>query len=177
MTSNHRPQTGAIAALRRRTILPGLLAVSAFAVTALPAHGESGGRSPVPAKRTYFVTIVGLGDGPFDQQADCIRFKRKRFCTLDGAVCGRWTPRDEEGQTPRRTVFDFDVEVFNDEGLPVQVDGCGTAEDRGPRSAIGAVGRATVQEESINFSFSGREARTQRCLELVAEWEARQGAG
>lgn len=142
----------------------------AAVLLAVAPVGLAAAKDAAPADRTYFVVIVGLGDGgPYDVEAGCLTFDGSEFCTDGDETCLAWSRTQGGLQVRKQSGFSFHVDMEED-GVLVQINGQGRVDDRGKKSALSAVGRGRVGDQMVNFSFAGREVRASRCPELVEDF-------
>ena len=158
--------------------MPGRLMVAALVgilVLSLAATAEA--REPFPEGRVYFTLFEGLGDTPYEVSADCLEVGASELCLDDETVCLEWNRTEGGVQTRRQISFEFRAE-FEQDGMLLELDGQGRADDRGARSSIAAVARLRAPElgAKINFSLSGRETSAAECRDLVEEFQAALGA-
>jgi len=140
-------------------------------LTLSPAYSAVA-KDAVPAERTYFIVIMGLGDnGPYDVEAGCLTFDGSEFCTEDGETCLAWDRTQGGLQVRKQSGLSFTADLEED-GMLLQINGQGRVDDRGKKSALSAVGRAQVGEQIVNFSLAGREVRASRCLDLISDFVA-----
>lgn len=129
-------------------------------------------KDAVPADRTYFVVVMGLGDdGPYDVEATCLKFDGSEFCDVYGETCLEWDRTQGGKQVRKQSGFSFAVDI-EDNGMLVQINGQGRVDDRGKKSALSAVGRGQVGDQMVNFSIAGREVRASRCPNLIRDYAA-----
>ena len=169
---------------RNRAINMTLAAATLLVIAALAAPQPTTAAEP-PTNRTYFIVALGVATDVFEAyQIDvgCLRFTRDELCDT-GDDCGAWWYIEDESRTPRQWAAGFEFELIDDEtGLPVDVEGRGRIDGRGPKSSFAAVatGVETTSGETINFAIAGRAVGPQKCRRLVNEYEedleqARQG--
>lgn len=155
-----------------------LLIVALLGVIALPQMTAAAAARPsVPEGRVYFTTFEGLGDTPYEVAVDCLEVSATEICLDSETVCLEWTRTEGGAQTRRQTSFEFRAE-FTQDGMLLEIDGQGRADDRGPRSSISAVARLRAPElgAKINLAFSGRETSAAECRALVDEFRAAGGS-
>ena len=126
-------------------------------------------RPPFPQDRTFFVVFMGLGDTPYHVEAACFEFSATEICSLD--TCLEWELSEDESNTRRSMTFELAGEI-DDEGLLIDIEGKGTAEDRGNRSAFTGTFRARALGVSLNAAMAGRETSPAKCRRLVEAFEA-----
>lgn len=138
--------------------------VGSIVLSTAPAQAA---KPPVPEGRTYFVVIMGLGDTPYEQEADCFTFDADEVCATD--VCLTWRRVEAPGQTRKQTAFEMEGEI-DDDGLLIDVEGQGRAENRGQRSTIAVAARAAALGQKLNFGITGREVGASGCQSLLEDF-------
>jgi hypothetical protein len=133
---------------------------SATAIAVAPV-----GAAPPPDNRTYFAVFFGL-EGAYSTGADCLSFTATELCTSSSGLCGSWTRTEPVG---RETGIAFEFS-FEEDGIPVTIDGRARINDRGKRDSLAAVARVRIAGESVNFGFTGRSTGPAKCLRLWGEW-------
>ncbi len=123
--------------------------------------------APPPKSRTYFTVFLGL-DGPYSTGVDCLRFTATEVCALSG-VCGSWS-RTEPAGPETAIAFEF---IFEEDGVPVQIDGQARIDGRGTGDTLAAAARLETAGNSVNFGFTGRPTGRRKCLRLLREWTRR----
>lgn len=126
-------------------------------------------RPPFPQGRNFFVVFMGLGDTPYHVEAACFEFSATEICSVD--TCLEWELSEDESNTRRSMTFEFAGEI-DDEGLLIEIEGKGTAEDRGRKSAFTGTFRAKALGISLNAAMAGRETSPAKCRRLVEAFEA-----
>jgi len=141
------------------------------AILALGAYSAQA-RPPFPENRTFFVVFMGLGDTPYHVEAACFEFSATEICSED--TCLEWVLSEDEANTRRSMTFEFSGEI-DDEGLLIDIQGKGTAEDRGKKSSFTGTFRARALGVSLNAAMAGRETSPAKCRRLVEAFEATDG--
>ena len=123
------------------------------------------------------ITVVNVPTSPYEVEASCLEVNATEFCLDSEDTCLAWTRTEGGAQTRRQVSFEFQAE-FMDDGMLLELDGQGRADDRGPRSSISAVARLRAPElgAKINFALSGRETSAAECQDLVEEFQAAGGS-
>lgn len=146
----------------------------ASTVTGAAAHAAK-----APIGKTYFVASLGMATDAseaYEVGVGCLTFTRTQVCDEAGeGDCGDWWGTDEGVQTRKQRALAFEFILIDDEtGMPVEIDGTGRIDTRGPRSSLAGVARAREPESevAINVAFAGRAVGAEKCRRLVEEFEA-----
>jgi hypothetical protein len=131
-------------------------------VSALMAKG------PAPEGRTYFITVIGLDDEPYQVSADCLTFGATEACSLN-ETCLSWQRIEGTQSSSKESGFSLFGEL-EDNSLSINLDGQGRVNSRGAKSSIAVASRASAMGTQVNFAFSGRQVGQARCTELVEEF-------
>jgi murein DD-endopeptidase MepM/ murein hydrolase activator NlpD len=123
---------------------------------------------PPPAKKTYFVILMGLDDDEaYSWQADCWRFTGGEMCTPAG-VCGEWIATESEGRKPVGISFEVESETH---GIPFEIDGQIRIENRGQKSSLGGAARMQAAEiGAFNFGVAARQVSRRSCPVVLEEF-------
>ena len=160
--------------------------VPILVLSAVLFAGSSMASAAPPQGLNYFITVMGLGDAPYDVEAACLDFDATHACVLDEDVCLTW--ERAEGGVQKVQVSGFTVEgELNDDGLVIAMDGQGRVEGRGRKSAIAVAARArdVLQTEhlgdhalgrQVNYVIAGRQVSRGNCRRLVDEFYEAQTA-
>ena len=141
-------------------------AASTLLVLAALIAGAASAARP-PAGRTYFTILLGLEE-PYSSGADCLAFTARGVCSLDG-TCGTWLSVEEDGKLG---AFSLEME-WQEEGVPVRLDGRVRVDDRGPKDTIAGAMRMRLGDQASNFGLTGRSTNPRKCRRMLWEWDAR----
>jgi len=150
------------------------IVLASFLGAAAPAQAAK-----APAGKTYFIVSLGMATEAteaYELDVGCLTFTRTQICEDAGeGDCGDWWGTDEGVQTRKQRSLAFEFSLIDDEtGLPVEIDGTGRIDTRGPRSSVAGVARAQEPTSGvdINVAFAGRAVGNQRCQRLVDDFQA-----
>lgn len=140
-----------------------IAAVTVIGLASTPVAQPLSAAQP-PAGKTYFTAFFGLEDA-YAIGVSCFVFEESGFCTHDGLTCGSWL---RTGVSGREAGFSFDLSFFDD-GVPVRLSGEARVDALGDRSSVAGTGLVQRDNSRANFSFAGRAASLERCVEELAE--------
>ena len=154
---------------RRRYLAVAVTAVVALWLFLSPAAEAK--KPPPPAQRTYFVILLGV-EGGYESGAECMRFDRRRLCSVDAGVCGSWEYTE---------IADYEIGLsfrieFTEDETGIVIDGSARVEDRFKRSSFGGAATISVDGQVGNFALVGREVPPAGCPRLAEAFNARAAA-
>ena len=149
------------------------LATCALAALTLVLLVPASAAAVAPQGVTYFTVITGIGDTPHQTQPGCLQFKKNQVCA-NGGDCGTWEATEDNPAFRKQRGFTFTFDLLTDEGDPIQMEGQGRIDSRGPGSSMAATAYAHVPSIglTVNLAMSGRSATPSRCRDLLEEFLA-----